>query len=155
MLRYLNPVRGAAAMAQYLIARSGPLADPGMSAACFVKSDPALDEPDIKMLLVMALFANNGQKLVPQHGFYAHINVVRPKAVGTVTLAGPDPELPPVIDQNYNGTERDRRVMREGIRLARTIFAQPAFDACRGDELAPGAAVQKDSEIEAYVRSQS
>ena len=155
MLRYLNPVRGAAAMAQYLIARSGPLADPGMSAACFVKSDPALDEPDIKMLLVMALFANNGQKLVPQHGFYAHINVVRPEAVGTVTLAGPDPELPPVIDQNYNGTERDRRVMREGIRLARTIFAQPAFDACRGDELAPGAAVQTDSEIDAYVRSQS
>jgi choline dehydrogenase len=60
-----------------------------------------------------------------------------------------------VIDQNYNGTERDRRVMREGIRLARTIFAQPAFDACRGDELAPGAAVQTDSEIDAYVRSQS
>ncbi|MDE2619009.1 MAG: GMC family oxidoreductase N-terminal domain-containing protein, partial [Sphingomonadales bacterium] len=82
MLRYLNPLRGALAMGQYLLTRSGPLADPGMSVACFVRSDPALDEPDLKMLLVSALFAQNGQKMVPMHGFYAHINVARPEARG-------------------------------------------------------------------------
>lgn len=153
MLRFLNPVRGAFAMGQYLLTRTGPLADPGMSVACFVKSDPALDEPDIKMLLVMALFANNGKTLTPQHGFYAHINVARPHARGTVTLAGPDATTPPIIDQNYNGAEHDRRVMREGVKIARTIFAQPAFDICRGEELAPGNAVQSDAEIDAFIRS--
>lgn len=153
MLRYLNPLRGAVAMGQYLIARRGPLADPGMSVACFVKSDPALDEPDLKMLLVSALFANNGRTLVPQHGFYAHINVARPEATGTVTLASADPDAAPSVDQNYNGTERDRRVMREGIRIARRIFAQAAFDECRGDELAPGNMVQSDAEIDAFVRA--
>lgn len=153
MLRYLNPVRGAVAMGQYLLFKSGPLADPGMSTACFVKSDPALEEADIKMLLVSALFANNGQKMVPMHGFYAHINVARPEARGSVTLASSDPDAPPVIDQNYNGTENDRRVMREGVKIARRIFAQAAFDDMRGEELAPGPDVQSDEQIDAYVRA--
>jgi len=152
MLRYINPFRGALAMGQYLLFRKGPLADPGMSVACFVKSNPALDEPDIKMLLVTALFGNNGRTMVPMHGFYAHINVARPESTGSVTLASADPELPPLIDQNYNGTENDRRVMREGVRIARHIFHQAAFDEIRGDELAPGPAVQSDEEIDRYIR---
>lgn len=155
MLRYLNPIRGALAMGQYLLTRSGPLADPGMSVACFVRSDPALDEPDIKMLLVSALFSQNGQKMVPMHGFYAHVNVARPEARGSVTLASADPDAPPVIDQNYNGTENDRRVMREGVRIARQVFAQSAFDEMRGEELAPGIAVQSDAEIDGYIRAAS
>ena len=155
MLRYLNPLRGALAMGQYLLTRTGPLADPGMSVACFVRSDPALDEPDIKMLLVSALFAQNGQKMVPMHGYYAHINVARPESRGSVTLASADPDAPPVIDQNYNGTENDRRVMREGVRIARKVFAQNAFDEMRGEELAPGLTVQSDAEIDNYIRSAS
>lgn len=155
MLRYLNPVRGALALGQYLIARSGPLADPGMSVACMVRSDPALDEPDIKMLLVSALFGSNGRKMVPMHGFYAHINVARPDSRGCVTLAGADPDMPPVIDQNYNGTERDRRVLREGVRIARRIFGQAPFDDLRAEELAPGPAVASgdDAAIDAYIRA--
>ncbi|MFM2371568.1 MAG: hypothetical protein RIS85_1290 [Pseudomonadota bacterium] len=153
MLRYLNPARGALAMAQYLLTRTGPLADPGMSVACAVRSDPALDEPDIKMLLVSALFGQNGRKMVPMHGFYAHINVARPESRGSVTLASADPDAAPVINQNYNATENDRRVMREGIRIARRIFAQGAFDEMRGEELAPGAAVETDAQIDSYVRA--
>lgn len=155
MLRYLNPLRGALAMGQYLLTRTGPLADPGMSVACFVRSDPALDEPDIKMLLVSALFAQNGQKMVPMHGFYAHINVARPEARGSVTLASADPDAPPVIDQNYNGTENDRRVMREGVKIARRVFQQSAFDEMRGEELSPGANVQSDEQIDAHIRAQA
>ncbi len=153
MLRYLNPLRGAVAMGQYLLTRSGPLADPGMSAACFVRSDPALAEPDLKMLLVSALFSHNGSRMVPMHGFYAHINVARPQARGAVTLAGPDPDHPPVIDQNYNGTDADRIALRAGVRIARRIFAQAAFDPMRGEELGPGSAVQDDAAIDAYIRA--
>lgn len=153
MLRFLNPLRGALAMAQYLAFRTGPLADPGMSVACMVRSDPALDEPDIKMLLVSALFGHNGRQMVPMHGFYAHINVARPESRGSVTLASADPDAPPVIDQNYNATENDRRVMREGVRIARRLFKQSAFDEMRGEELAPGAQVESDNEIDAYIRA--
>ncbi|OCC25636.1 choline dehydrogenase [Croceicoccus estronivorus] len=155
MLRYLNPLRGALALGQYLLFRSGPLSQTGMSVACFMKSDPALEEPDIKMLLVMALMGHNGQKLVPMHGFYAHTNVARPEATGSVTLASADPDAAPVIDQNYLGTENDRRVARAAVRAAREIFSQPAFDPYRGEELAPGASVQSDEEIDAYIRAKA
>ena len=153
MLRYLNPVYGSLAMGRYLLLRSGPLASTGMSVAAFVRSDPALDEPDIKMLLVTALTSNNGRTLMPSHGFYAHINVARPEARGSVTLASADANAAPVIDQNYLGSENDRRVMREGVKIARRIFAQSAFDPMRGEELAPGRQVQSDEEIDAYIRA--
>ena len=155
MLRYLNPVRGAAALVQYVLFKRGPLTQTGMSVACFVKSDPALEEPDIKMLLVMALMSHNGQKLVPMHGFYAHTNVARPEARGSVTLASADPDAAPVIDQNYLGTENDRRVARAAVRAAREVFRQPAFDAVRGEELAPGPDVQTDEDIDAYIRAKA
>jgi len=152
LLRYANPLRGAVALGQYLLFRTGPLAQTGMSVACFIKSAPALDEPDIKMLLIMALFSNNGKKMVPVHGFYAHANVARPESTGSVTLASADPDVPPLLDQNYLATENDRRVARASVRAAREIFAQAAFDDFRGEELAPGKDVQTDEEIDAYIR---
>jgi choline dehydrogenase len=45
--------------------------------------------------------------------------------------------------------------MREGVRIARRLFAQPAFDIVRGDELAPGQDVVSDEEIDAYIRTQA
>ena len=38
------------------------------------------------------------------------------------------------------------------MRLTREIFAQKAFDAYRGPELAPGEAAQSDEQIDAFVR---
>jgi len=38
------------------------------------------------------------------------------------------------------------------VRLTREIFAQPAFDPYRAEELAPGAGVQTDAEIDAFIR---
>ena len=38
------------------------------------------------------------------------------------------------------------------MRLTREIIAQPAMDPFRGEEIAPGAEVQSDDEIDAFVR---
>jgi choline dehydrogenase len=37
--------------------------------------------------------------------------------------------------------------------LTREIFAQPAFDRYRGRELQPGALIQTDDEIDAFIRA--
>ncbi len=42
--------------------------------------------------------------------------------------------------------------MRAAVRLTREIFAQPAFDRYRGEEIQPGAAVQSDEAIDAFIR---
>ncbi|MBS0323443.1 MAG: choline dehydrogenase [Proteobacteria bacterium] len=155
LFKYFNPFHGALAMARYLFVRQGPLADPGMEACAFVRSTPEAVEPDIKMLLVMALYSNNGRDLSPKHGFAAHTNVIRPSSRGSVSLAGADPLAAPVIDQNYLGSEDDRRIARASVRRAREVFAQKAFDPFRGPEMEPGTAVQTDAEIDAFIRAKA
>ena len=41
---------------------------------------------------------------------------------------------------------------RAAIRAVRNIFAQAPFDPFRGEELAPGASIQSDDELDAYLR---
>ena len=41
--------------------------------------------------------------------------------------------------------------MRQGIRLAREIVAQQAFDSLRGVELRPGESTMTDAEIDSFV----
>lgn len=155
LFKYLNPIHGALALGRYTLLRNGPLADPGMEAVAYLKSDPALADPDIKLLLLLALYRNHGRELIPQHGFGVHINVVKPGSFGSLRLASGDPATPPLIDQNYLASQRDQEVLRKGIRLAREVFAQPAFDPWRGEELDPGADVQSDDEIDRYIREQA
>src|SRR5262249_56181371 len=69
--------------------------------------------------------------------------------------ASADPLAAPIIDQNYLDDESDLRVMRAGIRIAREVFRQPAFDAYRGEELDPGAGATSDADLDAYVRQKS
>lgn len=153
MFKYFSPIRGMMALGQYILFRKGPLADPGMEAIAFVKSDPALDEPDIKFHFVMALYKNNGREMTPEHGFFAHINVARPESRGSVRLASADPSAPPVIDQNYMASAADRHVLRRGVRIARDVFAQKAFDPYRGEELAPGADIVTDEALDTFIRA--
>ena len=43
--------------------------------------------------------------------------------------------------------------MRDSIRMIRDIVAQDAFKNYRGDEIAPGAHIRTDSELDAWIRS--
>ena len=52
---------------------------------------------------------------------------------------------------NYMSHPDDWADMRACVRLTREIFAQPAFDRFRGDELQPGAGVLTDGQIDAFV----
>jgi choline dehydrogenase len=155
LYNYMNPVKGALALAQYALFRTGPLSNGGMEAVAFVKSRSDLAEPDIKFHFAMALYQKNGREFVRRHGFFAHINVVRPESRGRITLASADPAAPPVIDPNFLAAESDLAGLREGIRIARSVFMQKAFDPYRAEELAPGAAAQSDAEIDAYIRAET
>jgi choline dehydrogenase len=78
---------------------------------------------------------------------------MRSKSRGWVRLASADPLDKPKILFNYLSEPDDWTEMRACVRLTREIFAQPAFDRYRGRELQPGAAVQTDEQIDAFVRT--
>src|SRR3546814_14760226 len=67
-------------------------------------------------------------------------------------LASADPFAPPHIDFNYGHDERDLLRLVAAIKRGREVFAQSAFDEHRLEELKPGAAVQSDAELLAWVR---
>ena len=67
-------------------------------------------------------------------------------------LRSADPHEQPAILFNYLEREEDREGFRRCLRLVREIVAQPAFDRFRGIEIAPGADVQTDDQIDAWVR---
>ena len=155
LYNYMSPVAGALALGQYVLFRTGPLASAGMEAIAFVKSRPDLPEPDLKFHFALALYQNNGREFIRRHGFFAHINVVRPESRGRITLASADPTAPPVIDPNFLAAESDRVGLRAGIRIARAVFQQKAFDPYRAEELAPGPDVISDDAIDAYNRARA
>jgi choline dehydrogenase len=126
-----------------------------MEAVAFVASAPGLADPDVKFHFLMALYQSNGRELIPEHGFGVHINAVKPRSRGSLRLASADPAAAPLIDQNYLADPHDLEAMRAGIRIAREVFRQPAFDPFRGEELDPGPQAVSDADLDACVREKS
>nr|WP_269101728.1 GMC oxidoreductase [Mangrovicoccus ximenensis] len=82
-----------------------------------------------------------------------YFNVSRPQSRGTVMATSDDPFALPALDPNFLSVPDDLRILRDALRMSRDIIAQPAFDAIRGEEYAPGAARQSDAELDEYIKS--
>jgi choline dehydrogenase len=76
-----------------------------------------------------------------------------PRSRGAVTLRSPDPEREPKIEHRYlsDPKRHDRAVLREGLRVARTLAAQPGLRDHLGTELSPGSAIKDDAAIEEWI----
>ena len=151
--------RAAAALLQALTTRSGPAASFPLAAVFFLRSDPAMEEPDLQSHFLPGL--TTATLRVPglagparageAHGFMANVCQMRPHSRGSVSLRSADPLAAPVIRPNYLSDPRDLQALRAGTRMLRQVFAQPAFDACRGAELSPGPEVQDDTALDAWI----
>ena len=118
----------------------------------FIRSRPGVRWPDIQYHFLPLAASYDMQQQIRQHGYQAHAGPMRSKSRGTVRLASADPRDPPRIRFNYMSHTDDWADMRACVRLTREIFAQPAFDPYRGEELAPGHVVENDADIDAFVR---
>ena len=137
---------------QWLASRTGLGATNHFESGGFIRSSAGIRFPDLQYHFLPMAVSYDGSASAVCHGFQAHVGPMRPESRGRVTLAGPDAKTPPHILFNYMGTEADRRVMRDGIRLTREIIAQTPFNPYRGKELGPGSDHQSDVEIDAWVR---
>ena len=130
-------------------------------AGAFLKSRAEKVAPDIQVHFMPALEnAANLHFPVPfrkppleeTHGFSMRVGPIDPESRGWIGLRSADPADAPLIQPNYLQSEADCRTTITGIRMVRDVIAQPAFDAYRGPELAPGAAVQSDTDLTAWLR---
>ncbi len=147
-----NPLAAAKTGLQYLLFGTGLATGQGLESGAFLKSRPDLETPDLQLHFVAALMFDHTRRKADRHGFMAHVCQLRPESRGFISIRSADPAAAPLIQPNYLDKEEDRRALREGVRLAREVFAQSAFDPYRGPELMPGAHVQNNEQIDAFIR---
>ncbi len=136
---------------RWLLFRNGLGATNHFESNGYIRSRPGIPYPDIQYHFLAGAVAFDGSSAANQHAFQVHLGPNKPRSRGTLTLHSSNPEDPPRLFFNYLAHEDDRRAFRDGIRLTREIFAQPAFDQYRGAELNPGASVQSDDELDSFV----
>ena len=133
---------------------TGLAASPGAEGAAFLKTDPALDRPDIQLHFVAGMVDDHFRKLHFGSGFSCHVCVLRPKSRGTVKLAGNDPYAAPLIDPNYLSDPDDLAVMIKGVKLVHRLLKAPALEPYRKQELYT-ADVKTDADWERHIRERA
>ena len=151
----LKPWRKLLIGAEWILFKSGLGATNHFEAGAFIRSRPGIRRPDLQFHFLPMAASYDGKRLATCHGFQVHVGPMRSKSRGWVRVASSDAREPPRILFNYLAQRDDWTEMRAGVRLAREIFAQPAFDPYRGEELAPGAQVRSDREIDDFVRARA
>ena len=136
----------------YMLFGQGPGRQNFLEAGAFLKSRPDLDRPDLQLHCVLAIMRDHGKTPGESDGFTVHICQLRPESRGRVALRSADPLDDPAIFANYLAADEDRRAIRAGFDIVRHLAAQPSLTAITGAEVSPGAAVQSDAEIDAWIR---
>ena len=137
--------------ARWLLFRNGLGATNHFESCGFIRSRAGVRYPDIQYHFFPLAVSYDGNSMAKEHGFQAHAGPMRSKSQGSVTLRSPDPRDKPVIRFNYLSHPDDWIEMRACVRLTREIFQQKAFDPYRGREIAPGADVTSDEQIDSFI----
>tara|TARA_R110002126_G_scaffold291640_1_gene454696 strand:- start:29575 stop:31224 length:1650 start_codon:yes stop_codon:yes gene_type:complete len=137
--------------AEWLFFKTGLGTSNHFEVAAFLRSRPGIKYPDIQYHFIPVAIRYDGKAAAKSHGFQAHVGPMRSKSRGNVTLRSAEATDAPVIRFNYMSAPDDWAEFRHCIRLTRDIFQQKAFDPYRGAEISPGAAVQTDDQLDAFI----
>lgn len=138
---------------RWVLRRDGLGATNHFESCGFIRSSAGVAWPDMQYHFLPAAMRYDGREAFAGDGFQVHIGHNKPKSRGHVRLRSPDAQEPPSIVFNYLQHPEDRAKFRDCVRLTREILHQPALDAFRGEEIQPGADVESDEAIDAFLSS--
>ena len=147
-----NPIKMALTGIEWFLFKTGTAAYSNLETGGFIRSNDLVDYPNIQYHFFPSLVLDHGRTNPDRHAFQAHVGPMRPTSRGEIRLKSTNPTSAPSIRFNYMQTEHDLSEMREGIRLAREIFHQKAFDEYRGKEINPGN-VDSDTELNEFIKN--
>ncbi|WP_395061775.1 choline dehydrogenase [Paraburkholderia silvatlantica] len=140
---------------EWMLRGTGIGASNHFEAGGFIRTRDDDPWPNLQYHFLPVAINYNGSNAIKMHGFQAHVGSMRSPSRGRVKLRSRDPRQHPSILFNYMAEALDWREFRDAIRMTREIIAQPALDRFRGRELSPGAALETDAEIDAFVRNRA
>lgn len=145
--KYQKPYRAIYELAKWFLKKPGVLSDCVTPVGGFLKTDPALERPDIQLHIMLAMAGKPHGFEGPQgHGYGIHICQLRPHSKGTISLSCSDPLAPAKIDPKYLSDAEDRRVIRKGVQIVRDLMAQPALMALTEKERSPWRDIANDDD---------
>lgn len=150
----------------YLFAGKGPMTRGAYEGGGFIKTDPAMEHPDIQIGVGLFSMAEMGMSLdgakAPKPGETPKppkmqvdsapgVSVggyfTQPRSRGEMRIQSADPSTPPIIDANYFAHPDDRRHSIAMVRWIRRLMQTEAVRPLIVEELVPGPACQTDDEI--------
>ncbi len=142
----------------FLRGHRGPGSSNIAEAGGFVRSRFASDErADIQLHFVPAMLDDHGRRRLKGDGYTLHACFLHPRSRGRISLSSNDPAAKARIEANYlSDTDGfDLKMLVECAKLARQLFAQPAFDAYRGAPIFPARSDFSDAELIEFIRAKA
>lgn len=121
--------------------------------AGLIRTDPSLDGPDVQLQMVdVPLREDSLPGPAMDQGYMLMVALMTPFSRGTVRLTDATPGNALVVDPRYYTDPRDVDALVRGLRTVREIGRSEALAEWYGEESLPGADVQDDDALRAYVR---
>lgn len=149
-----NPFKLMSMGARWLFANSGPLTVGAGQVGGFVATSESKDgRADVQFNVMPLSVDKPGEPLHDFSGFTASACQCRPLSRGRLRIRSRNPADAPAIEPNYLAEGLDRRVLVEGIRILREIYAQPAFRELVASEELPGTNRREDADLLEFART--
>ncbi len=139
--------------AYWVFARDGVAASNIWEAGGLIRGNDDVPYPNLQYHFGPVGFEYTGNKITLMQAFACHVDQLRPRSIGRLSLKSANPDDRPHLAFQYLSDPKDLRELVEGVHKARDLFSQNAFDGLRGRELNPGPGVRSDTEIAAWVRA--
>jgi choline dehydrogenase len=147
-----KPLRIVGNLLRYVLKKEGFLANPAALVAVFYKSHTGAARADAQIHFAPAASDVDAKgNMVPIEGITIACCGVRPTSRGSTHIVSANMADSPAIEVNYLKSEHDKQVAVESFRRAREILAQPAMQQYGAIELEPGAKIQGDADLLAYI----
>ena len=137
---------------EYLVKKQGLATTNFFETGAFLRTRDDVTHPNMQYEFLPLTRQLRRGKLVPVPGFQFWMDLARPLSRGAITLRSADPAEQPSVVFNHLQEHQDLRDLVDGVKLARELVQQPAWQKYHPVQLTPGPDCSSDTDIEAFVR---
>lgn len=138
---------------RYFLTKDGPAAGNGVETVSYWNPDDLSGDPTIQCYHVPIISEDGLTPSGSRSGITFELVVMQPHSRGSVALRDGSPTSMPLIDPNFMGDARDMQSAIRSIRAMREVMEKPSLRAMLAEEMAPGAAMQSDAQLAAWLKS--
>lgn len=140
--------------ARWLMTRTGRMTSNFVEAGAFLAAEPG-GEPEFQVHFIPYKIGHRGRAITWGEGYFADVNLCRPRSRGRLRLASRDARAAPEIDLGLFADSRDLDRLVIGVKRLREVLADAPFAAGAGREVYPGDRARSDDEIAETLRSRA